>query len=122
VVAGELLGAVNGYGVAMGNQVALKLLVADQPVDESYVGLFQGLHFDIRQQPVEGIVMRQGFQFRKQQPQILKEHRQAHIAVGFSPRGHLENERQQSIQQHHGQLVFDGLGVARIRDPRQALQ
>ena len=62
-VTGEFLGAVDGDGVGVVDQVAALGLGADQPPYQIDMDLFEVGDVDVAQQPKQGVGMRQGLQF-----------------------------------------------------------
>ncbi len=83
-VAGELLGAVDGDGVGVVDQVMAKGLGADQPAHQIDMGLFEVGDVDVAQQPKQGVGMRQGLQFGEQELEVGLELGAGHLAVDLS--------------------------------------
>ena len=72
---GQFLGAVNGYRIAVVDPVGDELFLPNQFVDQVDIGLLDLIDIDFAQQTKEGIGMRKRFQLRKQEAEILLEHR-----------------------------------------------
>jgi len=89
-VASELLGAVDGDGVGVVDQVATKGLGADQAAYQIDMGLFEVGDVDVAQQPKQGVGMRQGLQFGEQELEVGRELGAGHLAVDLAPRARTE--------------------------------
>jgi len=112
VVTGEFLGTVDGDGIGVVDQIAAEGLGANQAAYQVDVRLFEVGHVDVAQQPEQGVGVRQGLQFGKQQAQVGLELRARQLAVDLASGGELKDEHQPPVEQQHGEPMPTLLGVA----------
>lgn len=110
-VAGEFLGAVDGDGIGVVDQVAAKGLGADQALQQFDVRLFEVGDIDVAQQPIQRIGVQQGLQLGKEWPQVGLELRARQLAADHAPGGELKDEHQQAVNQQDGEAMPALLGL-----------
>ena len=114
VLVSKGLAAVDADGVAVVDQVAGELLVADQLSDQGEMGLLDLAHIDAAQQPKQGIGMGKGVELREQQPQVVLEHGSGELGVGGTPRCRLKDEHQDTVEHQDGEAMLELVGIARV--------
>ncbi len=65
-----------------------------------------GLNVNATQQSKQGIGMGERIELRKQQPQVVLEHRPGDLPIGFTPGAVLEDKDQDPIKHQDGESVF----------------
>jgi hypothetical protein len=96
------------------DQIAAKVLAANQPPHQIDVGLFELFKVNVAQQPKQGVGVWQGIDLREQQVEVGHELGTGYFAVGLAPGGELKDEHQQAVEQKHGQLVPALFGISRV--------
>lgn len=81
----DLLSTVNADRVAVTDQEAGELLVADEPIDQFDMRLLDLADIDAAQQTGQGIGMREIVELWKQCTQVLFEHRSGDLSIGCPP-------------------------------------